>query len=90
MFDLLAQIAWPLRHMLKDTWSPDTVSLIYLLRLFRLGKILILMNLQKFTGLVRTHYRKNLVKTISRNNTKEDKSVDNNKIMQQIFLIKGF
>lgn len=90
VFDLLAQISWPMRYFLKDSWTSADVSLIYLLRLFRLGKILILMNLQKFTGLVRNYYRKNLVKNIHKNQSKIDKSIDNNKIMQQIFLIKGF
>ncbi len=47
-FDLIACLAWPIHYAIQDSYEPDTASLIYLLRLFRLGKILILMNLQVF------------------------------------------
>ena len=43
--DLIACMSWPLRAAVKDKWEPDEVSLIYLLRLCRLGKIFILMNM---------------------------------------------
>ena len=90
-FDLIACLAWPLHLALKDSYSPDTVSLIYLLRLFRLGKIFILMNMQAFTSNMREWFRNRLVKQISRNAIiGQDKERDRTKIMLQIFIVKGF
>lgn len=57
IFDLLAVLAWPISYALKDAIDPEYADLIYLLRLFRLSKILILMDLQKFTLMVRTRFR---------------------------------
>ena len=90
LYDLIAISAWPLQYALSDSYDPETASLIYLLRLFRLGKIVILMDLQKFTQTVRNFYRAKLNHNIANNKYKSDKTVDNNKIMTQIFLIKGF
>ncbi len=90
-FDSIACLAWPIHYAIKDNYEPDTASLIYLLRLFRLGKILILMNLQVFTSNMRSWFRGKLVKTIANDRSgQQNKTVDNNKIMTQIFLIKGF
>ena len=44
-FDVLAISCWPLREIFRDSWSDDSVGLLYLLRIFRVSKILILMNL---------------------------------------------
>jgi len=92
IFDLVATSAWPLLELLKtQSYPADSIKLIYLLRLFRISNILILMNLQIFTGHVRDYYRKNLIKTIlAKRDIQEDQTVDNNKIMQQIFLIKFY
>ena len=49
IFDLLAVLAWPISGAMKGAIDPENADLIYLLRLFRLSKILILMDLQKFT-----------------------------------------
>lgn len=49
IFDMLAVLAWPISYTMKGAIDPDIAVLIYLLRLFRLSKILILMDLQKFT-----------------------------------------
>ena len=65
IFDLMAISAWPLRVAVRDSWEPDNVGLIYLLRLFRVSKILILMNLQGFTRVIRKRYRNNLMKVIN-------------------------
>lgn len=65
--------------------------MIYLLRLLRLGKILILMNLQVFTSNMRSWFRAKLIKTIeSQKGSECPKTKDNTKIKTQILLIKGF
>ena len=66
IFDLLAISAWPLRVVVRDSWKADNVGLIYLLRLFRIPKILILMNLQGFTRIIRKRYRNNLMKVMNK------------------------
>lgn len=49
------------------------------------------MNLQVFTSNMRSWFRGKLVKTIANDRSgQQNKTVDNNKIMTQIFLIKGF
>ena len=45
IFDLIAQSAWPLHSAVRDTWKPDDANLLYLLRLLRLSKVMILMDL---------------------------------------------
>ena len=90
-FDVIACLSWPARMSVRDEWEPDKVSLLYLLRLFRLGKIFILMDMQNFTRIMRNYYRGRLVKIIQQNaNSANDKMSDNTKIMTQIFIIKGF
>lgn len=42
--DLLAISKWPLHEILKDSWADDELDLLYLLRLFRLYKVLFLLN----------------------------------------------
>lgn len=64
IFDLLAVLAWPISYAMKGAINPDTADLIYLLRLFRLSKILILMDLQKFTQMVRGRYRNGLTQKL--------------------------
>ena len=59
-FDFVACIGFPLRHALRGSISSDDLSLLYLLRMFRLSKILILLDPQRFTRLIRNRYRKNL------------------------------
>ena len=66
--DLMALSAWPLFLILRETVSPDMANLIYLLRLFRLRRILILLNLQRFALLVRKSFYSRLK---SRANNKE-------------------
>ena len=44
-FDFLAISAWPIRGIFRNSMAEDKVSLIYLLRTFRISKILILLNL---------------------------------------------
>jgi len=90
IFDFTATIATPLLWVLKDKLSSNEIRLIYLLRLLRISKIFILMNLQKFTELIRNYFRRRLKNSIKINYDQEDLKVDNNKIMQQIFLIKFF
>ena len=63
-FDMIACLAWPLHWVIKDKYDSDTASLIFLLRLFRLGKIFILMNLQAFTSYMREWFRRRLIKQI--------------------------
>ena len=66
IFDLLAISAWPLREVVRDSWEADNVGLIYLLRLFRVSKFFIVMNLQAFTRVIRKRYRNNLMKVINK------------------------
>lgn len=49
----MACLAWPLHAAYEGEMAEDKLSLIFLLRLFRLKNIVILMDLQKFTALVR-------------------------------------
>ena len=101
VFDVLSLSAWPLRNVVRGSWEPEHVSLIYLLRLFRLSKILVIMDLDKFIGVVRSYYRRNLIKVVQPDRVagkrgkvrifnSDDHTVDNNRILPQIFLIKGF
>ena len=56
-----------------------------------MNNIAILLDLQNFTYLIRKRYRNKLVKLINSNSPKcEDRTINNNKIMAQIFCIKGF
>ena len=92
-FDFIACIGFPLRHALRDNINDDNLSLLYLLRMFRLSKILILLDPQRFTRLIRNRYRKNLKRMLEqdrRGDIGNDRMTDNNKIMHQIYLRKGF
>jgi len=90
-FDFVACLAWPVHYAVQDEFEPETASMIYLLRLLRLGKILILMNLQVFTSNMRSWFRHKLIKTIENQKGSEcPKTKDNTKIKTQILLIKGF
>ena len=64
-FDLVALLAWPLRLSLRDSLPEDDVGLIYLLKVFRISKILIVMDLQKFSINVRHRFRKQIRRVIS-------------------------
>ena len=89
--DLIAISAWPLRSIVRDKWEPDNVSLIYLLRIFRIGKLVTIMNLQGFTYFMRGVFRSKLAKLIQKRSGRfDDHSEDNNKIYHQIILIKLF
>lgn len=91
--DFIACAGFPLRHALRSSLSPQDLSLIYLLRLLRLTNLWVLFSLQKFTHFVRTRYRKTLKQKIAndpRGELNRDRLNDSNKIMHQIFLIKGF
>ena len=46
--DILAISRFPLNEIFKDSWNQDQLDLLYLLRLFRLYKVLFLLNTQKF------------------------------------------
>ena len=81
IYDFTATIATPLLWALKDKLPSNEIHLIYLLRLLRISKIFILMNLQKFTELIRNYFRKRLKNSITKNYDQEDLKVDNNKIM---------
>ena len=59
--DLIACMSWPLRSMTRDSLDDYTINLFYLLRLTRLGKIFILMNMQIFTRYMRNFFRKKLI-----------------------------
>ena len=59
-FELLAISSWPLRVALQNSLGPDKVNLLYLLRILRISKILILLDLQKFAIKVRHKYRMSL------------------------------
>ena len=48
IYDLIGCSGWPLRYAFRSSWPPDKLSLIYLLRIFRLSKVLRLLNLQNF------------------------------------------
>lgn len=48
------------------------------------------MNMQVFTQNMRNFFRKKLITKIQKNVNLSDQTVDNNKIMTQIFIIKGF
>jgi len=56
-FEALALSAWPIRLAVRNSWDEDNVGLIYLLRVLRVSKILILMNLQNFSNLVKSKCR---------------------------------
>ena len=60
-FDFLAISAWPIIAIVNDSWRPEDVGLIYLLRIFRFSKLVIVMNSQKFTYMVRKRYRKKIL-----------------------------
>ena len=45
VFDVLAILAWPLRKFFDGDWEDMNANLLYLLRLLRLSKILIILNL---------------------------------------------
>ena len=64
--DLIAISAWPLRSLVRDSWDPDNVGLIYLLRIFRISKLVTIMNLQGFTYFLRDVYRSKLSKLIEK------------------------
>ena len=64
ILDVIACSSWPLRYVFRNQWEPDEVSLLYLLRLCRLGKIFILMNMQVFTRQMRSWFRSRLIKLI--------------------------
>ena len=49
----MACLAWPIHDSYEGELDENQLSLIFLLRLFRLKNIMILMDLQKFTALVR-------------------------------------
>lgn len=66
------------------------MDLLYLLRLFRLYKVLFLLNTQKFQGLLKKLYSRSLNNSIERNPRMEPMTEDNNKIMDQIYIMYIF
>ena len=90
IWDLIPQISTLIKLSVENSWTPEQVNLLFLLRLLRLSKILILMDLQKFTELVRGYYRRKLNRDINRQVSQANPGNDSAKIMQQIFLIKFF
>ena len=90
-FDFLAISAWPLRALVRGSWNKDDVALIYLLRAFRISKLFTIMNLQAFTQLLRKYYRKRLITLIKKKHDRfDDRTKDDNEILQQIFIVKVF
>lgn len=90
---------WPLRVSLRGVWTPERVALLYLLRLLRLSKIAVIMDIDKFISVVRSYYRQKLQKVVLPPGPGEkrttifnsnDHTIDNNHIMPQIMLIKIF
>ena len=94
IFDLIGTSSFFIHAVFAHIYGDDEkVDLIYLLRLLRLTKITILINTQRFSELVKGSYRRRLVKHINDSRGSEmemDQSKDNNKIMQQIFIIYLF
>ena len=48
-FDLAAVLAWPIFKAAKSNMPLEKASLVYLLRLLRISKIFVIMDLKKFT-----------------------------------------
>ena len=48
-FDLAAVMAWPIFQAMKLSMPLEKASLVYLLRLLRISKIFVIMDLKKFT-----------------------------------------
>lgn len=87
VYDMVALSATPLIILFTGVWTPDNVSLFFLLRLLRLSKIVIIMDKSAFISVVRHHYKKKLQKVVlpgengAKEYDKDDHTVDNNKIM---------
>ena len=62
IFDLLALMAGPLYYIVFNFTSSDMAHLWFLLRLFRCPKMMIIIDLSKFTQFIRDYYRKKLRK----------------------------
>ena len=88
--DLLAISRFPLHEIFKDSWTQDQLDLLYLLRLFRLYKVLFLLNTQKFQSLLKKLYSRSINNSIEKNPRMEPMSDDNNKIMDQIYIMYIF
>ena len=65
--DLFAISRFPLHEIFKDSWTQDQLDLLYLLRLFRLYKVLFLLNTQKFQSLLKSIYSRSLNNSIEKN-----------------------
>ena len=74
---------------MEGSWSEENTNLFYLLRLLRISKVFVLMDLQQFTTVIRNYYRRKLIRNLARC-AASSHEVDNNKIMTQIFIIKFF
>jgi len=48
IFDLVAISTLPLIGLFKDSWDPENLSLLYLLRLLRVERIFVILNIQVF------------------------------------------
>lgn len=79
--DVLAISRLPLQKLLADDLSQDQLDLLYLLRLFRLYKVLFLLNTQQFQSLLKKLYSRSLNNSIEKNPRMEPMNEDNNKIM---------
>lgn len=90
LVDFLAIIRFPLDKILQDSVPRDELDLLYLLRLFRLYKVLFLLNSQKFQGLLKKLYSRRLNNSIEKNPRMEPMTEDNNKIMDQIYIMYIF
>ena len=91
IFDLVAISTLPLIGLFKDSWDPENLSLLYLLRLLRVERIFVILNIQVFQGIIKFYYRSNLNASIARNSQRqEDNKEDNNKIMNQILFMYIF
>ena len=88
--DVLAISRYPLQQLLQDDLTPDQLALLYLLRLFRLYKVLFLLNTQQFQSLLKKLYSRSLNNSIEKNPRMEPMSEDNNKIMDQIYFMYIF
>ena len=67
IFDLVAISTFALQELFKDKWEQDSLNLLYILRLLRVEKIFVILNIQVFQGIIKFYYRSNLNASIAKN-----------------------
>jgi len=88
--DIIAISRFPLNAIFKDSWDQDQLDLLYLLRLFRLYKVLFLLNTQKFQNLLKKLYSRRINRSIEKQPLMQPMIEDNNRIMEQIYIMYVF